>query len=48
MVFAQESKDLECMFKKLYKQFEKYGMQIDILKTEPLVINSDDKHEINI
>ena len=45
VIIAQDAYDLEFMLKRLYKEYERWGMTVSLKKTECLVINTDAKFE---
>lgn len=47
-VLAQDSYDMEFMLTRLYSTYKKWGLNINIEKTEYLVVNSDAHFEILI
>ena len=47
-IIAQDSYDMEFMLRRLYTEYEKWGLQVSLQKTEYLVINSDVRFEVLI
>lgn len=47
-IIAQDSYDMEFMMRRLYTEYEKWGLQVSLEKTEYLIINSDNKFEVLI
>lgn len=47
-VIAQDSYDLEFMLTRLYKAYETWGLNVNVNKTEYLVVNSDARFEVLI
>lgn len=45
-VFAQDAYDLEFMLRRLYNEYENWGMHISLTKTEYLVVNSNAQFDI--
>ena len=47
-VIAQDDYDLEFMIRRLYQEYDRWGLQMSLTKTEYLVVNGDTKVEVHI
>lgn len=48
VILAEDSYDMEFVLKRLYTEYEKWGLQVSLEKTEYLVVNTDTKFEVLI